>query len=370
MAFVAATLLALLAAEVILRVMPIRGLAYQSFYYDQLTGGRHYPNSTVMYRAEDGREIERHVNRWGFLDVDHDLAKPAGTVRIAFFGDSYTAARQVDIEDTFFRCVQQALDRETAGTRRYEVLAFGISGRSTLQSYLECTRWLDRAGLDVVVYVFSENDPGDQIREVNRIDGVPYAELSGDTFTVDDSFRRRFHYKTSRLHRIVQFLKARSLVMSTIEQRLRLLRRHGVDVAAPAGHGPGAGTEAREAGLRATAPSTWPDSLVSYAETLGERIILRWRDVVESAGGTFVIVRVPRESQLDRPVADQDAWAPWLQRVCAEAGIPLIDPTPELRRALAAGESPYGDHFTPAGHRAFCQAILSGLSDAGATPDN
>jgi len=215
------------------------------------------------------------------------------------------------------------------------------------------------ADLDIVVYVFSENDPGDQLREVTKVDVIPYAELSGDTFVVDDDFRSRYAYKTSRLHRTAQFLKARSLVMSTVEQRLRLLRRHGVAINGDGGDDLGD----REAGLRATAPSTWPPELVTRAETLGERIIVRWRDDVERSGRRFLIARVPRESQLDRPVEDQDAWAAWLAGVCDRNAIQLIDPSDGFRAAIAAGEAPYGDHFTPTGHRLFEESLEAGLLD-------
>jgi hypothetical protein len=357
-AFVVMTVLAFLIAEGLLRVLPIPGLAYQTFYYDPLTGGYHYPNSTVAYRGWDGAEVERKVNDWGFLDVDHRVEKPAGVTRIGFFGDSYTEARQVELDQTFFRRVQTTLDGN------YEVLAFGVAGRSTLQSYLECTRWMDRADIDIVVYVFSENDPGDQLREVTGVDVIPYAELSGDSFVVDDAFQSRYAYKTSRLHRLLQFLKARSLVMSTIEQRLRLLRRHGMALEQREKDGDAGANDvtAREAGLRATAPSTWPPELVSYARTLGERIILRWRDDVEAAGRRFVIARIPRESQLSRPVEEQDAWAPWLEEVCERNRIQLIDPTEAFRGAVASGRSPYGDHLTPLGHRLFAQTLLDDLN--------
>jgi hypothetical protein len=358
LAFAVIALLTLGLAEVLLRVLPVPGIAYQTFYYDELTGGTHYPNSTVIYRGADGRTIKRKVNDWGFLDVDHEVEKPDSTHRVGFFGDSYLEARQVSLEETFFRIVQARLGagkKDPAYGFGVEVMAFGIAGRSTLQSYLECTRWLERADLDVVVYVFSENDPGDEIREIAGIDVVPFAELSGDTFIVDNSFRERYAYKTSWWHRTLQFLKARSLVMSTIEQRLRLLRRHGVTTRVADG------TEGREAGLRATAPSTWAsDSLVTYAETLCGRILERWKREVEAAGAGFIIARIPRESQLDRPLEEQDAWAPWLQRFCKENAIPLRDPTRTFKSAIDRGETMYDDHLTPAGHRRFAAMLAPG----------
>jgi lysophospholipase L1-like esterase len=357
-----AAMLTLVLAEGLLRVLPIPGIAYQTFYYDELTGGHHYPNSTIIYRGADGRKIERKVNDWGFLDVDHELEKPEGTIRVGFFGDSYLEARQVELEETFYQLLQQAPLAQ--GWRDdIEILAFGVAGRSTLQSYLECARWLDRVDLDLVVYVFSENDPGDQIRGVAKVDVVPFAELSGDTFVIDNAFREPSAHKTSWWHRTLQFLKARSLVMSTVEQRLRLLRRHGVVTHVADG------TEGREAGLRATTPSTWgSDSLVAHGKTLCGRVIAQWNREVMASGARFMVARVPRESQLHRQLREQDAWAPWLHDFCDENGIELIDPTSAFREAISRGEVVYGDHFTPAGHRVFAKVIgerLPGIDNGG-----
>ncbi len=64
-----------------------------------------------------------------------------------------------------------------------------MMGYSTLQSRLEYRRWAERLGLDDIVYVFCENDPGNHIPAINRSDAVPYPVLSGDSVAIDASFR-------------------------------------------------------------------------------------------------------------------------------------------------------------------------------------
>lgn len=363
--------MALAVAEIVLRVVPVPGIEYHSFYYDELTGGHLHPNSKKIYRRARNETIEREVNEWGYLDVHHTRERPRGTLRIGFFGDSYTEAQQVPIEDTFFRLVENDLNHRLStgalslttgrGTaERVETLAFGISGRSTIQSYLECSRWMNAVALDYVVYVFCENDISDQIREMKASNAIPYAYLEGDSFVVDNAFRDLYNHKKSRLHRSWQYLKARSLVVSTLETRLKLLKRHGLKLRATpedrhmvAGPGP----DGRAA--TGTAPSTWrSDSLLTYGKTLAVRIMDKWRSDVVTSGREFVIIYVPKERLIHKPIDEQDSWAGWLHEYCNSRGITLVDPSRQLVSRRDGGEEVYYDHFTSAGHRAVADAFL------------
>jgi hypothetical protein len=357
--------IALALGEVILRVAAIPGITYHTFYYDPVTGGKLYPHTTLIYRNARGDEVRRRVNAWGFLDVEHEAAPRPRSIRIGIFGDSYAEARHVPIADTFIRVIERGLNERAADmagvvNRRHELvtsvetISFGISGRGPLQSYLECREWMEKADLDYVVYVFIENDPGDQVRQVKGSDEVPYPVLAGDSFTVDFSFNDRYGHKASGAHRTWQRLKSNSLVLSTLEGRTKLLLRHGikreVTPADRAGGAQGAGV--------AMAPSTWPPELVSQGWELVERVVDRWRSEVEGAGRRFVIYRVPREEELEKPLAEQDTWAPRLHDYCARRGIPLVDPTADLVAELHRGREVYYDHFTIDGHRAFAEAFV------------
>ncbi|MCH7549441.1 MAG: SGNH/GDSL hydrolase family protein, partial [Candidatus Krumholzibacteriota bacterium] len=248
LAFIVATLslaVAFVAGEIFLRVLPIPGIELQPFYYDETTGGKLYPGSSLTYRSARGERVVRRINSWGFLDVEHEVEKPPGTIRIGFFGDSYTESRQVHIDDTFFRRAERSLDSPSAPV---EVIAFGVAGRSATQAWFECLNWMRRADLDYVVYVFCENDPGDHLRGISQADAAPFASLDNDSLVIDVSFREANRHKTSPLHRAAQYLKARSLLVSTIVSRLRLLRRHGIQVTA----------DGATAGAVVMGPSSWP----------------------------------------------------------------------------------------------------------------
>lgn len=351
---------ALVIAEIFLRLVPIPGIAYNSFRYDTLTGGGMYPGTTEIYRSDRNEVVVRKVNSWGFTDVEHSLEKKPGTVRIGFFGDSYTEARQVPCDSTFFRRVQADLDAAAAGESRppVETLAFGVSGRSTLHSYLECTRWMDRAHLDYVVYVFTENDPVDQVRSLKHTPEIPYPILSGDSFVVDNSFRERYAYKAQPPHRAWQYLKAHSLALSTLETRLKLLIRRGIKLRVT--------KEDREVEGEAVAKvknahefHSDADSLFVYTETMLERVIDKWRRDVTASGRKFVIMYIPSQREMAKPLDEQDSWLPWLIAYCAKNDVPLVDPSPNLVAAKRRGVEVFYDHFTPAGHRCAADAFVA-----------
>lgn len=362
-------LAALVLAEIVLRVAPIPGVSFHSFYYDDVTGGRYYPNSTFTYRNDRGDYVARKVNSWGYLDEEHALAKAPGTVRIGFFGDSYTQAAQVPLEETFFRLIEHALNRAQGAAgraaKRYQALSFGVSGYCTLQSYLESHRWMDRTDLDYVVYVFVENDPGDHIPIIKRSDEVPFPRMSGDTIVVDDSFNQKYAYKASRLHRLQQAVKAHSLVVSTAVSRLKLLRKHGVKTSVT--------PEERQMAVKGDktqipdpgwAPSTWPDSLRDQAAELTRRVMHKWANEVRRSGRRFIVLYIPREREMAKPYAEQDTWAAWFMATCEAEGIPVVDPSPYLLERKAGGEEIFYDHLAANGHGAVADAFVDFFESA------
>jgi hypothetical protein len=359
-------------AEFALRLFPVPGIIFHNYYYDEVTGGKYYPNSTAMFRGDDGVLIRRDVNSWGFLDVDHELAPPPFTLRSAFFGDSYVEALQVPIEQTFFRLIENDLDLRTSeltkihtrdgkAVNAVETLAFGISGRGALQEYLECKRWMRPADFDYVVYVFVENDPANLIPAFSGDGTMPFPVIDADSFTVDNSAVERMSYKASWWHRAMQRVKSHSLVVSTIEGRLKLLRKYGAKREVTEADRAGVDT----VGVAPMAPSSWPPDMVPKGWELQERVMDRWRKDVEAQGRKFVVMHVPRGNEVLRtPIAEQDTWASRLHAYCKDRRVPLVDPTPRFIKRMDAGETMYHHHFTPEGHRAFAESFVDYLLKA------
>jgi hypothetical protein len=234
--------------------------------------------------------------------------------------------------------------------------------------------------LDVVVYVFCENDISDQIRALNPVQGVPFAYLDGDSFAIDNSFRERYRRKTTWWHRSWQYAKSHSLVLSTLESRLKLLRRHGIKTRAtdadmqmeaepPEATGGGGESEAAFIRGQGTGPSAWrSDSLLTYSETLLERVLDAWQADVTNGGSEFAVIYVPKERHMDKPIPDQDSWAGWIHDYCRRRRILLVDPSSALVAARDAGREVYYDHFTPDGHRAVAGAFVGRIPPPADSP--
>jgi hypothetical protein len=345
-------------AEIVLRVARIPGITYHTFQYDEVTGQRFYPNTTLIYRSARGEEVVRRVNRWGYLDRNHDDEKAPGTLRIGFFGDSFTEARQVPFDSTFVSRIERGLNARE-GAPSVECIAIAMAGYSTLQSYLECHRWMDRLALDRVMYVFCENDPGNHVPSLNMSDAVPYPVLSGDSLIIDRSFATRYAKKQELPHRCWQYLKSHTLLFSTLETRWHLLRSRGVRVRVNETERlmgiPDADSE--KVSCNST-PRTLPDSLRALCEDLSERVILTWKTEVEKSGRSFAILYVPRPSETKKEREERDSWAAWLSAFCAESQIDVVDPSERFMHLSRAGDELFYDHLTSRGHAAFARTFL------------
>lgn len=353
-----AVVLAFGIAELFFRIVPIPGIAFHNFYYDDLTGCRFYPHSSMIYRNDRNEYAKRKVNSWGYLDTEHEEKKAPGVVRIGFFGDSYVQAQQFPIEDMFFRIVQNELNSAPRSSE-IETIAFGVSGYSTFHSYLESRRWADSLDIDIVCYVFCENDVGDNVPLIKRSDEIPYAVLSGDTIRGDFSFRDRYNYKKGWRHRTWQYCKSRSLVCGALQSRLMLLRQRGIRLRATEADKKMSGVAKKGAIPTAVdLPSSWPDSLCAEAQEVTERVLVRWKRELDAAKRDFVVVYIPRQSEIAKPVAQQDSWAPWLFEVCARNDIELIDLSPRFAAAIEGGGEMYYDHLTKDGHRVLAEVFV------------
>jgi hypothetical protein len=344
-------------AEVVLRVADIPGITYHTFQYDDVTGQRFYPHTTLIYRNARGEEVRRRVNRWGYLDREHEEPKPQGIERVGFFGDSFTEARQVPLDSTFFRRIERHANASVSSPR-LECIAIGMMGYSTLQSALESNRWTDRLALDRVVYVFCENDPANHVPALNMSDAVPYPVLVGDSVVVDRSFNARYASKRTWTHRTWQYLKSHTLLFSTLETRWHLLRSHGLRMRVnEAERLMGAPADGGKATYNSP-PSMLGDSLRARCTLLTERVILDWKEEVERSGRRFSILYVPRPSEISKAADARDSWASWLTSFCAANHIELIDPSDAFATAARNGDELFYDHLTNRGHALLAGAFL------------
>lgn len=307
------------------------------------------------------RLARRVANPDGFLDAAHARQKPPGTMRIGFFGDSYVEGVQVAQDQMYYRLLG---DRNAE--RGIETLGFGISGWGTLHAHLAEKVYGPRYDLDAVVYVFVENDPGDNLYSLNKGRQTsqlkPFGELSQDK----PGFRVRWvhdPHEESALRRVLKLVQRHSRLAQLVWSRLTLLRNRGVRLRAPEEpdekpQQPGDAPDAM------TLPVTWPAQYREEAAELARRVLERWRDELRARGVPLFVLYVPHgEKQLSGALPTGSTWRPWLGRVTSELGIPLIDLSPALARAFAAGERMFDDHFTPAAHE-----VVAGVLEAELVP--
>ena len=151
-----ASILFLALGEAGLRVLDI---SYPVFHtYDPLRGKRLIPNKEGWFRSEG--EAYVRINSAGFRDKEHDVEKKAGIYRIAILGDSYMEARQVALEHTFGRRLEEYL--RTCQTDRFkaiETLSFGQGGYSTTDELLTLKHYVWPYDPDMVLTaIFHGND--------------------------------------------------------------------------------------------------------------------------------------------------------------------------------------------------------------------
>lgn len=295
------------------------------------------------------RYLKREPNAAGFLDVNHAVIKPPDTLRVGFFGDSYVESVQVPLQDVFFR----RLAGTVVGVRHLEPLGFGIGGWGTFHAFTTYRIMASRYDIDVAVYVFVENDPGDSSYRLRRDLGPagslkPYADLTPTPPGFESRWLPGQEPGSRPLWvRLARGIRNRSRLAQLLHSRLVLLASQEGSRGNPGG--------LSELDGRIPTPQTlavnWPNSYAGHAKELGYRILRHWRDLARQRGEYFFVFYVPwNEAMLRGELLLRDTWRPWLGETCDRLDIPLVDPTEALRLRLEDGASIYDDHWTAAGH--------------------
>jgi len=175
----ASTLLALVAAEIVLRLV---GPPYPSELPIELPEElRDLPTlRTVAELVKPGvRGVYQGAlyesNAEGFRDREYQRPKPPGTFRIVVIGDSFTMGNGVAVEDAYPSQLERMLAARDDGLR-YEVLNLGLAGANLERSVAQR---LVAIGLDydpdLIVYGSTPNDiEGPSYRKSARFDPLWY----------------------------------------------------------------------------------------------------------------------------------------------------------------------------------------------------
>jgi hypothetical protein len=199
-------LFGLLISEISLRVL---GYSYPLFYTTDYDRGFALQPGIEGHYQREGESYVR-INSDGLRDREHAKAKPAGTVRIAVLGDSFSEAMHVPIEQTFWSLLERKLQECNAFPgKQVEVINFGVSGYGTAQELMTLRQKVWAYSPDLVVLAFTTyNDIYDNSRALSRTEEVPYFVYRNGELAYDASFResRTYLQRDSRLNRLGRLL--------------------------------------------------------------------------------------------------------------------------------------------------------------------
>ena len=294
--------------------------------HDPMLGWSHTPGAEGVFTRD---EFSHHVriNGSGWRDRERTREKPAGLVRVAVLGDSFTWGHGVEDEEIYTR----VMERLQPGV---EVLNFGLSGSATDQQLLILREHALAHHPDLVLAMVSRNDFAGNTQTMEGTYPKPRFVLEADgslTLTnvpvPDVTWWSRFH---SRLRRRSALL---NLVESTLESE---------PVANPTG--------ARQA---------------QYAITCA--LLAQMNRDAGAGGARFAAALAPSNAHtyLD-PIPPVEAGKYAAVIDCgAKEGFPVLDLVPAFRSAARAGGRTelhyrFDHHWNAAGH-ALAAAELSRL---------
>jgi lysophospholipase L1-like esterase len=122
------------------------------------TAARH-PSGYPRVNTDTNRRARGPSNAGGYRDLEHALAKPAGTTRIVVLGDSFTWGAGVEWDDTWSEHLERALRREDGGA--FEVVNLSQPGFGTRDEQNALLTEGFRYQPDVVVLAYVLNDSED-----------------------------------------------------------------------------------------------------------------------------------------------------------------------------------------------------------------
>lgn len=346
---------ALLVAELL--VGRFVDLEQVTLVHDPLLGFRGRPDMEMRWTREmQGGARTVRTNSGGYHDRERTRVRSPGVWRLAFLGDSFLEAYQVEVEENFSQRLARALSRRIAaggveaGGDAVEAVNFGVHGYGLGVHHLFVRHYLAEWTPDaVVVVLFPGNDLHDNY--------APVAAASVPGFTVegDDLVYLPAPTGTARVWLRDQVL-ARSSLMRFAWMRVIKTNRGAMQLA-------------RDAGLVST-PNTAAAGERDQARMLAtaDHLLGRMRQDLDEAGVGLLVFVIPdpiRVHHLVQAARGEVVSDPedlrqqkarlesGLLRILQDRGIRYLYPRDFFVERILAGEGMYRNgfgHFTAAAH--------------------
>ena len=173
-------LAAVLVVELALRIL---GVSFPSFYTtDPCCGLALRSGARGFWHGEGGAFVE--INSDGLRDIEHNIEKSPETFRVAVMGDSYTLARQVALESTYWWITERLLEEACpfVPDGGVEMINFGMAGWGTAQELRLYETRARQYDPDLVLLAFlTGNDLTDNYAPLNSNPMRPYYVLNDES---------------------------------------------------------------------------------------------------------------------------------------------------------------------------------------------
>jgi lysophospholipase L1-like esterase len=343
---------------------------------EERLGHFHVPNFDGWIKA---KEFITHVkiSPLGLRDRRTTYAKPPGTLRVVFLGDSFVEAVQVQQ----WQGVAERLEAElTASTGRpVEVINAGVAAYGTGQELLLLEQEVYKYEPDVVLLLFfvgndvTNNNYRLELWENNlKLALKPYWDLDRQ-----GNLRMIPGPPPNPPTGLVQSMRNCCLLYNVVETGV--FNKLNQDYP----------RERLEAigGLRTPLRGlydTEPEDEWLRAWRISEALLARMRDQSQALGASLVVAGAPEWRTLDEPAWRQEvasarldsgrlqisAPTDQLGTILDRLGVPYVDLLPPFQAATAAGGGPYffdfDKHWNPQGHAVAAQALADALRRLGA----
>jgi lysophospholipase L1-like esterase len=357
--------LAACGGEAALRIL---GWGPPYFAFDPQIGYVIRPNASFQVSARDeGGARQLTSNSHGLRDVEHAYEKPAGVRRILVLGDSFCEAQQVNLEDAFFRVLQQRLDA-TGAVPKTELINAGVSGYGTDRELLFYRHEARKYSPDDVLLLFVFNDVRNNDRAMQlQMYGdrnEPYFVLNGSELELRNFPARQSAWAGAR-QVVRQHVYLYHFVWDLV-QEARLSRR-AVE--------PGSGVPFDYRLYEDPVDPAWDRAWTITAALLRELQIETARDgarlIVAAVTNDLQLHSDHREQMFDQYPTMRDMRWDWAQthrrlgEICAANGIAFLDLLPPFLAAAEREPTTYlhtfGGHWTKAGHRLVADVLADAL---------
>lgn len=348
----------------------IAGVSHPVFArHDPILGTSLAPGVRGHYTSEGDARVS--INSQGLRDREHEFAAPPGTFRIAILGDSYAEALQVDATDAFWAVLERELANcPSLRDRQIECINFGVSGYGTAQELLMLRHVVWEYQPDLVLLAFTTgNDVSDNVRELKRVDYIPYFIWQDGELVLDDSFLTSNSYtrRASPMVRVLRFCIRYSRlaqVANHARYQLRVVRRRGARAEQDE-------ASAGEIGLDDQIYIPQPSDLLRQAWRTTEELVAIMGREVESRGARFALVTLSSGIQVTPDSEARTRFQSSLgvddlfyadERIAAlgrREGFPVLNLAPLFQSEAEAsgtyfhgfGDNPGGGHWNENGHR-------------------